>query len=181
MLDTMRLLPLAVLTALIAGCGGGTPERVDGGTTVRTNGDSAAVADADANESAGATETDADDDTPRGRSFEDTAPLESTASTAEINAAPVGAQPAADVGFGNINPNIAAALRADPGKTAAGSIEGLVTFGDLSLVGVDLDALLDYLYKPDTDRAKSFEFPDKVKKQAGEGKALVGYMIPLEY
>ena len=41
--------------------------------------------------------------------------------------------------------------------------------------------ILDYLYKPDTERAHSFEFPGPVKAKAGDERAMVGYMIPLEY
>ncbi|MEM9380320.1 MAG: DUF3299 domain-containing protein [Planctomycetota bacterium] len=172
-----RLASLLALPALAASCGGGTPERVDGGTTVRTNAESTAPAGED--DVAASAEVSA----PQGRSFTDTAPMATEASTAEANvAAPTaGGGLPSDLAVGSVNPNIAAALRADPGKVAAGQIEGLVTFGDLSLVGVDLDALLDYLYKPDTDKAKSFQFPEKVAEQAGDGKALVGYMIPLEY
>ena len=80
-----------------------------------------------------------------------------------------------------LNPQLAAGLREDPGQTANGSIEGLITFGDLSLLGADIDELLDYIYKPETDRAKRFKFPERVIENAGENKAVVGYMIALEY
>ncbi|MEM1447758.1 MAG: DUF3299 domain-containing protein [Planctomycetota bacterium] len=172
-----RLASLLALSVLAAACGGGTPERVDGGTTVRTN------TEVSTESKAAGDVADAGSATPQGRSFTDTAPMATETSTAEANtAAPTaGGGLPSNLSVGNVNPNIAAALRADPGKVAAGTIEGLVTFGDLSLVGVDLDALLDYLYKPETEKAKSFKFPEKVAAQAGEGKALVGYMIPLEY
>lgn len=82
---------------------------------------------------------------------------------------------------GFLNPNLAQNLRADPGQTAKGAIEGLVTFGDLSLVGVDLDDLLDYIYKPGTPGAERFRFPDAVQEKAGTDRAIIGYMLPLEY
>ncbi|MEM9801904.1 MAG: DUF3299 domain-containing protein [Planctomycetota bacterium] len=171
MLDRSDLVSLIALSALVAGCGGGSPERVDGGSTVETG--------------VGATGESFDSgqaNLVRGASFTEPPPLDDgQLSTAEMAAPVAGGGLPADVSVGNVNPAIAAMLRADPGQTAAGTIDGLVTFGDLSLVGVDLDALLDYLYKPDSDLAKSFEFPEPVAAQAGEDKALVGYMIPLEY
>ena len=78
------------------------------------------------------------------------------------------------------DPNLAQGLRQDPGQLVKGAIERLVTFGDLSLVGVDLDALFDYMYKPETELAKTFAFPDRAKDSAGEDKAVIGYMIALE-
>lgn len=170
-----RILLAATLAVagLAASCGNSSPEKLEGGTTVETlTGNGAEAADAEA----GASQV-AD----LGGSFTGPAEASTAPSTAEQKAVTPGGGVPESVSVGSVNPNLAAALRADPGKMAKGSIEGLVTFGDLSLVGVDLDALLDYLYKPETDKAKSFEFPDAVKAQAGKDKALIGYMIPLEY
>lgn len=79
-----------------------------------------------------------------------------------------------------LDPTLVRGLRRDPGQMAKGAIENLVTYADLSLVGVDLDMLYDYIYKPETDDAKAFEFPDAAKAAAGEDRAVIGYMLPLE-
>lgn len=79
-----------------------------------------------------------------------------------------------------LDPNQAKALIMDPGKTARGSIPNLVTFADLSLVGVDIDELADYMYEHESENAKNFRFPERARTQQGEDKAIVGYMIALE-
>ncbi len=158
---------LLAAIAMTSACGCGSPEKVDGGTKIYV------VNDGESGEV-------------RGRSFLDDgeAPSDGAPSTAEViegTLAAPGGSSAGSMEVGAINPNLAKELLADPGQAAAGAIDGLVTFGDLSLVSVDLDALLDYLYKPDTERALSFEFPGPVKAKAGDERAMVGYMIPLEY
>lgn len=161
-------LGLLASIAVSSACGCGSTETVDGGSRVYTVEDTS-------------------DGEVRGRSFLDATevdPSSSAPSTAEViegTLAAPGDSEAGSMQVGSINPNLAKELLADPGQAAAGQIEGLVTFGDLSLVSVDLDALLDYLYKPDTEQALAFEFPDPVKAKAGDAKAMVGYMIPLEY
>ncbi len=137
----------------------------------------------------------------KGRSFTDTSPLPVNATaetvgqttdevTTDDQSGPAGLDmTGASGGFAAqnpgmstfLNPQLAAGLREDPGQTADGSIEGLITFGDLSLLGADIDELLDYIYKPETDRAKRFKFPERVIEKAGKDKAVVGYMIALEY
>lgn len=47
---------------------------------------------------------------------------------------------------GGVDPSLAARLKADPSAYATKKIDGLVTFRMLSLTGIDLDALLDYLF-----------------------------------
>ena len=146
--------------AVTSACGCGSTETVDGGTTIYV--------------------VDGAEDEVRGRSFMDDSEPDSGPSSADVIEGTLSPQ-GADMQVGAINPNLAKELLADPGQAAAGEIDGLVTFGDLSLVSVDLDALLDYLYKPDTERALAFEFPGPVKAKAGDERAMVGYMIPLEY
>jgi hypothetical protein len=82
---------------------------------------------------------------------------------------------------GGVDPGLAARLKADPSAYATKQIDGLVTFRMLSLTGVDLDCLLDYLFSPETERAKAFKFPDEIKALDQKEAAIVGYMIPLEY
>ncbi len=79
-----------------------------------------------------------------------------------------------------LNSTLAAGLREDPGQTASGTIEGLITYSDLSLVGVDIDQLLDYVYKPETERAKRFKFPQRILDKAGKDKVVIGFMKALE-
>ncbi|MGB0330928.1 MAG: DUF3299 domain-containing protein [Planctomycetota bacterium] len=161
-------LSLLAAVAITSACGCGSPEKVDGGTKVYVMDDP----------SQGEV---------RGRSFLDASEegawtsAPSTAEVIEGSLAAPGGDTAGSMEVGAINPNLAKELRADPGQAAAGAIDGLVTFGDLSLVSVDLDALLDYLYKPETELARAFEFPGPVQAKAGDEKAMVGYMIPLEY
>jgi len=75
----------------------------------------------------------------------------------------------------------AAQLRADPSAQAGTKIANLVTFRMLSLAGVDVNALVDYIFSPETELARSFEFPKHIKALDGKEAAIVGYMIPLEY
>lgn len=82
---------------------------------------------------------------------------------------------------GGVDPGLAARLKADPSAYATKQIEGLITFRMLTLTGVDLDSLLDYLFSPETERAKAFKFPDEIKAHDQKEAAIVGYMIPLEY
>ena len=133
-----------------------------------------------------------------GRSFTDASPLRASSPQGETPEGDDGTPPAQKGGLDMtgssgglaeqnpamstfLNPQLAAGLREDPGQTADGSIEGLITFGDLSLLGADIDELLDYIYKPETERAKRFKFPERVIQKSGEDKAVVGYMIALEY
>ena len=78
------------------------------------------------------------------------------------------------------DPRQAAGLRRDPGQLARGSIEGLVTFDELSLVGEPIDDLLDYLFADDPEDS-DYEFPERIRKHEGPDKAIVGYMIALAY
>lgn len=87
----------------------------------------------------------------------------------------------APLGADAIDPNLASRLKADPSAEAGDEIEGLVTFRRLSLVGSDVTALIDYLFNPETEAAKAFDFPKEVKELAGPDKAVIGYMIALEY
>lgn len=82
---------------------------------------------------------------------------------------------------GGVDPSLAARLKADPSAYATKKIDGLVTFRMLSLTGIDLDSLLDYLFSPETERAKAFKFPEEIKAFDQKDAAIVGYMIPLEY
>lgn len=167
-----RTIPLALSAlAAVAACqGGNQPERSEGTTTVETP----AAADAG--------ETDED----LGSPF--TEPVAQPAGGAADGAEAGGSSAGSDPFSGDLDPSItggldpsqAAGLRQDPGQIAKGAIEGLVTFADLSLLGVSLDALYDYLYKPETDLAKSFEFPEEARAAAGEDRATIGYMIALE-
>ncbi len=165
------LLCLSGMGLLAAGCTESSPKRMDQKATVTTRADV------------------------EGRSFTDTSPL-TTDEAAQPSEATSGRSTAASLdmtgasgGLGQQNvgmssyldAQLAAGLREDPGQTADGSIEGLVTFGDLSLLGADIDELLDYIYKPETERAKRFKFPERVLENAGENKAIVGYMIALDY
>ncbi len=168
------LLSMGGIGLLAAGCTESSPKRMDAKATV----------------TAGAEV--------EGRSFTDTSPLPADDGTlpAETPAEPSGRAKASKLDMTGasggladqnpgmstfLNPQLAAGLREDPGQTADGSIEGLITFGDLSLLGADIDELLDYIYKPETERAKRFKFPERVIEKAGEDKAVVGYMIALDY
>jgi hypothetical protein len=82
---------------------------------------------------------------------------------------------------GGVDATLAARLKADPSAYATKKIENLVTFRMLSLTGIDLDSLLDYLFSPETERAKAFKFPAEIKALDQKEAAIVGYMIPLEY
>ncbi|MFT6110092.1 MAG: hypothetical protein ACJA2W_003017 [Planctomycetota bacterium] len=156
-----------------AGCGESAPERIDSDATVtRSSADGAPI---------------------EGRSFTDPAPMPvddgslDGMDSAAVEGSATEVDLTADLprpGDGVpsfIDPNLAAGLREDPGQTAEGTIEGLITFGDLSLLGADIDQLLDYIYKPETEAAKLFKFPETVIEKAGEDRAVVGYMIALEY
>lgn len=83
--------------------------------------------------------------------------------------------------LGAIDPARAGNLNADPSALAVQKVANLVTFRQLTLEGVNIDALLDYLFTPTTERAQSFTFPDAIKALDGKESAVVGYMIPLEY
>jgi hypothetical protein len=72
-----------------------------------------------------------------------------------VPAAPTEAQQAAvdpalvdpgGMSMGNVDPGLAARLRADPSAYATQKIEGLVTFRMLSLAGINIDSLFDYLF-----------------------------------
>jgi len=108
-----------------------------------------------------------------------------TAPVTTPEALPGAADPAAvdasTLTVGGVDPSLAARLKADPSAYATKQIDGLVTFRMLSLTGVDLDALLDYLFSPETERAKAFKFPEEIKALDQKESAIVGYMIPLEY
>lgn len=161
----------AVVAALLAAaCNGSGPAVMDGESTVRTNDQGAPVL------SPGTGPVEA----PQGTSFME--PSEAPA------AAPTGAPVGGPGGPLELDPELAATLdprmvmglRQDPGQNAKGSIDGLVTFADLSLVGVPLDGLLDYLFRPESEEAETFEFPERVRDQAGEDKAVIGYMLAIE-
>lgn len=108
-----------------------------------------------------------------------------TAPEAASEAAPSEIEPgdvdADTLRVGSVDPSLAARLKADPSAYATKHIEGLVTFRMLSLAGIDLDSLLDYLFSPDTERAKAFVFPEAIRALDQKEAAIVGYMIPLEY
>lgn len=161
-----RTLPLA-LSALVASTacqGGNQPERSEGTTKVESE------APKGANGSA------ASDDL--GTPFSE--PVEaSKEQVSDAAASPFSGEMDPAITNG-LDPSQAAGLRQDPGQIAKGAIEGLVTFADLSLLGVSLDALYDYLYKPETDLAQSFEFPAEAQAADGEDRAAIGYMIALE-
>jgi len=169
-----RTLPLylSALAAIAACQGGNQPERSEGTTTVETP----------AAEGADATDEEPGDDG-LGSPFTEpvAAPAADTTDGPESDAGsdPFSGDLDASI-TGGLDPSQAAGLRQDPGQIAKGAIEGLVTFADLSLLGVSLDALYDYLYKPETDLAQSFEFPEEARAAAGEDRATIGYMIALE-
>lgn len=158
-------LPLAAaaLVAIIACQGGNQPERSEGTTTMETPGDAPAGDDL-------------------GTSFTD--PVEVPETEVSGDASMAGSDPfSGDLDpsvAGGLDPSQAAGLRQDPGLIAKGAIEGLVTFADLSLLGVSLDELYDYIYKPETDLAKAFEFPEEAQAAHGVDRATIGYMIALE-
>ena len=173
----MRILDPAPSTAaalaavlLAAACNGAGPSVMDGESTVRTRGETPPASPPEAGSAAA----------PQGTSFMEP----SEASAARPADAPAGAAG----GLLELDPELAATLdprmvmglRQDPGQGAKGSIEGLVTFADLSLVGVPLDGLLDYLFRPESEEAGEFEFPERVRAQAGEDKAVIGYMLAIE-
>ena len=57
-----------------------------------------------------------------------------------------------------------------------------ITFANLSLVGSDIDALLEAIFEGDDGEAETdFEFPTEVAALDGERVAIVGYMLPLDY
>lgn len=159
-------------TLLAAACNGSGPAVIDGESTVRTMDDGGAPEAEEVEEPAA----------PQGSSFLD------PSATPAAQPASSGAPMTAAAGGLELDPELAAmldprmvmGLRQDPGQGAKGSIEGLVTFADLSLVGVPLDGLLDYLFRPESDEAEKFEFPERVRAQAGEDKAVIGYMLAIE-
>lgn len=168
----LRTTLAACALALAAACNGSGPAVVDGGSSVERS----------------VTVTPEATATPavKGRAFLDTSPIDASPTAAEDAAArrtlpanngPLAMDPSITAG---LDPRLAKGLRQDPGLAAKGAIARLITFADLSLIGVPLDGLLDYLFNPDTDDAKAFKFPDKVLQQEGEDKAVIGYMIALE-
>ncbi|MEE2940661.1 MAG: DUF3299 domain-containing protein [Planctomycetota bacterium] len=170
-LDQVSTTAAALTAALLAAaCNGSGPAVMDGESTVRTAGEDAPASPSGAGPA----------EAPQGTSF--MKPSEAPA------AQPAGAPVGATGGPLELDPELAASLdprmvmglRQDPGQGAKGSIEGLVTFADLSLVGVPLDGLLDYLFRPESEEAGTFEFPERVRDQAGEDKAVIGYMLAIE-
>ncbi len=164
--------------ALAVGCNGSAPSVVDGGSSIEQAGTDTAGADgpAAAEEQEGR----------KGQSFLDESPIDTSPTVAEeaavsrplpSNNGPLTLDPSITAG---LDPRLAKGLRQDPGLAAKGAIDRLITFADLSLVGVPLDGLLDFLFNPDTEDAKSFKFPEKVLEQEGDDKAVIGYMIALE-
>lgn len=177
----MKRRPSLSVTALVASslalacsaCEGDGPEVLEGATSVdRTAAPAPAASDAPA-----------PDEVPQGTSFLDPAPAPELAPepTASPAASGMGGPLELDPSLAaTLDPRQVMGLRQDPGQSAKGTIEGLVTFADLSLVGVSLDGLLDYLFKPETEAAAKFQFPERVKAQAGEDKAIIGYMLAIE-
>ncbi|MEZ6017914.1 MAG: DUF3299 domain-containing protein [Planctomycetota bacterium] len=169
MLDLSRL---ALLSALLfsASCSSGAPSDAEGSSVVV------------AQRGAGFTEELRAEDAAQGVA---TVPVEDTSGGDEDGPSASGstaAQPSAEtLVVGSVDANAAANLKADPSAHASTQIENLVTFRMLSLAGVNLDALLDYLFTPTSERAQSFTFPDEIKALGDKEAAVVGYMIPLEY
>lgn len=56
-----------------------------------------------------------------------------------------------------------------------------VTFGDLSLVGEDVNGLLDLMFEPEKAAETTWTFPEGVRALDGEQLSIVGYMIPLDW
>lgn len=163
-----RLTALVSLAAVpfVAACSGGEPAPVPGETSVIV-----------AERGTGFTSEQRAADAAAGVETVETAPKQepepSTVQPSEADAS--------TLVVGGVDPTLAAKLKADPSAYAASKIENLVTFRMLSLAGVDLDSLLDYLFSPETERAKAFKFPEAVQALDGKEAAIVGYMIPLEY
>ena len=55
-----------------------------------------------------------------------------------------------------------------------------ISFADLSLAGVDVNALLDLMFTEDASGIE-FEFPESVLALDGEAVSIVGYMIALDF
>ena len=169
--DPVSIAPAAVAAALLAvACNGSGPAVMDGESTVRTHGGNAPTPSSAAEPAAA----------PQGTSFME--PSEApTARSASPPAGGAGSPLELDPELAaTLDPRMVMGLRQDPGQSAKGSIEGLVTFADLSLVGVPLDGLLDYLFRPESEEAEKFEFPERVSDQAGKDKAVIGYMLAIE-
>lgn len=185
--QTLTLAAAAALT--LAGCGESTPQRIDAdGTVSGPDGKGTDQAGGEAIQGRSFWETDEGSDVEEAPvddgSLGDPEVAGADGDPGTMDDIPMDERPLPGPGSGMptfVDPNLAAGLREDPGKTAAGTIDGLITFGDLSLLGADIDELLDYIYKPDTERAKRFKFPEQVIAAAGDDKAIVGYMIALEY
>jgi len=70
----------------------------------------------------------------------------------------------------------------EPAPTEAlepGDVQQL-TFADLSLAGVDVNALLDLMFTGEAPD-QEFEFPESMKALDGEAVSIVGYMIALDF
>ena len=55
-----------------------------------------------------------------------------------------------------------------------------ISFAHLSLLGTDVDGLIDLMFAPNPTEV-AFEFPPSVKALDGERVSIVGYQIPLEW
>jgi hypothetical protein len=70
---------------------------------------------------------------------------------------------------------------------AAGAVDGLevdegvTTFAALSLLGTDINALLENLFAEEGDETQPYEFPEEVRALDGEELRLLGYMIPVQW
>lgn len=178
----LRSILAACALSLAAACNGSGPAVVNGGSSIERPVAADQTADQAGNKKGSAEAAAA----PKGRSFLDASPIDASPTAAE-EAAVSRALPANNGQLtmdssitAGLDPRLAKGLRQDPGLAAKGAIEGLITFADLSLIGVPLDGLLDFLFNPGTDDAKAFKFPEKVLEQEGDDKAVIGYMIALE-
>ena len=169
---------------LLAGCEGSDPYEIESTTAaVGEQGasfyDEERAAEARAEREAAAKAAEAGN--PAGESTEDENGTEDTGASEDDPSAGFDPNVAGTLTVGGVDPALASKLKADPSAYAKNSIEGLVTFRMLSLAGVDIDQLLDYLFSDDPEKANVFEFPPGIMALSGQEAAVVGYMIPLEY
>jgi len=68
-----------------------------------------------------------------------------------------------------------------PAPPPAAGAPTAIGFADLSLLGSDVEGLLEALFSPGQGELPAFEYPERARSLAGREVEIVGYMIPLDY
>lgn len=91
-----------------------------------------------------------------------------------------GQEPGTELMTAPAEPHISESQASEPPKSSETSESPrAITFGDLSLVGSDVDGLLDAMF--DEQGETDFEYPETVADLDRDFVEIIGYMIALEY